>query len=130
MPSTPQHGLLLIPDISGFTEFVSLVELSHSEHIITDLLELLINENRMDLELCEIEGDALFFYRVGPVPSCEALLDQVRTWVQTFHTRLNLLKRDVYCACGACQSVFPSSSERANMVVPGRADFSAATCPL
>jgi hypothetical protein len=105
LAATQQHGLLLIPDISGFTEFVSLVELSHSEHIIADLLELLINENRMDLELCEIEGDALFFYRVGPVPSCEALLDQVRTWVQTFHTHLNLLKRDVYCACGACQSI-------------------------
>ncbi len=105
MPSTPQHGLLLIPDISGFTEFVSLVELSHSQHIITDLLELLINHNRLDLELCEIEGDALFFYRVGPVPTCEALLDQVRTWVQMFHTRLKLLKRDVYCGCGACQSI-------------------------
>jgi len=105
MPATHQHGLLLIPDISGFTEFVSMVELSHSEHIITDLLELLINSTHLDLELCEIEGDALFFYGVGPLPTFEALLEQVQTWVQAFHTRLNLLKRDLYCACGACQSI-------------------------
>lgn len=105
MPPTHQHGLLLIPDISGFTEFVSMVELSHSEHIIADLLELLIDLNHLDLELCEIEGDALFFYRVGPVPTCEALLEQVQTWIQAFHTRLKLMERDLYCGCGACQSV-------------------------
>ena len=105
MPATPQKGLLLIPDISGFTEFVNVVELSHSEHIIADLLELLINLNHLELELCEIEGDALFFYRVGPAPTREALLEQVQTWVQSFHARLKLLQRDLYCACGACQSV-------------------------
>ena len=82
-----------------------MVELSHSEHIIADLLELLINHNHLGLELCEIEGDALFFYGTGPVPTFEALLDQVKTWVQAFHSHLKLLKRDIYCSCGACQSV-------------------------
>ncbi len=105
MAADHQQGLLLIPDISGFTEFVTEVEISHSEHIITELLELLINTNTLGLELCEIEGDALFFYRGGDLPTLDGLIDQTRLWYLTFHTHLNLLKRDAYCKCGACQTV-------------------------
>ena len=56
MASDNQKGMLLIPDISGFTEFVSEVEISHSEHIIAELLELLIESESLGLQLCEIEG--------------------------------------------------------------------------
>lgn len=105
MATIQQQGLLLIPDISGFTEFVTEVEISHSEHIITELLELLINTDSLDLNLCEIEGDALFFYKGGPVPSLDSLIDQTRLWYLTFHSHLNLLRRDTLCKCGACQNL-------------------------
>ena len=103
-PSQPA-GLLLIPDISGFTQFVSEVEISHSKHIVTDLLELLIDSDRLNLELCEIEGDALFYYKRGEIPAFAALLDQVNHWSRSFHRRLRLLERDNYCKCGACQGL-------------------------
>ncbi len=103
-PSQPV-GLLLIPDISGFTQFVSEVEISHSKHIVTDLLELLIDSDRLNLELCEIEGDALFYYKRGEIPAFAALLDQVNHWSRSFHRRLRLLERDNYCKCGACQGL-------------------------
>ena len=103
-PSQPV-GLLLIPDISGFTQFVSEVEISHSKHIITDLLELLIDANKLDLELCEIEGDALFYYKQGDIPAFAPLVDQVDHWSRSFHSRLRLLERDNYCKCGACQGL-------------------------
>ena len=103
--SLQPQGLLLMPDISGFTEFVSEVEISHSEHIIAELLELLINANQLGLELCEIEGDALFFYRLGPAPTLDDLVGQAKDWVEGFHTHLKLIKRDIYCTCGACQDV-------------------------
>ncbi len=104
---SPDHqgGLLLIPDISGFTQFVSEVEISHSEHVIAELLELLINGNRLGLELCEIEGDALFFYKQGALPDFETMLEQVNHWTRSFHGHLKLLERDNYCQCGACQNI-------------------------
>ena len=51
-------GLLFIPDISGFTQFVNETEIDHSRLIIQELLEILINANEIGLEISEIEGDA------------------------------------------------------------------------
>ena len=41
-----QPTLLFVPDISGFTRFVNETEISHSRHIIAELLETLIDANR------------------------------------------------------------------------------------
>ena len=35
----------------------------HSQHIIEELLEILIDANEMNLQLSEIEGDAILFYK-------------------------------------------------------------------
>lgn len=56
-------SLLFIPDISGFTQFVKTTEIEHSQHVIAELLEVLIDANSLNLELAEIEGDALFFIK-------------------------------------------------------------------
>ena len=34
-----EQAIILIPDISGFTDFTSSTEIDHSAHIITELLE-------------------------------------------------------------------------------------------
>ena len=60
-------GLLFIPDISGFTRFVNETEIEHSRLIIQELLEILINANQIGLEVSEIEGDAILFYKFGEV---------------------------------------------------------------
>ena len=44
-------GLLFIPDISGFTRFVTDMEIEHSRHIIQELLEVLIDANELGLEI-------------------------------------------------------------------------------
>lgn len=54
-------SLLFIPDISGFTNFVQTTEVLHSEHVIAELLEALIDANTESLRLAEVEGGALFF---------------------------------------------------------------------
>ena len=66
-------GLLFIPDISGFTRFINETEIEHSRLIIQELLELLINANEMGLEISEIEGDAILFYKNGELPDVSAL---------------------------------------------------------
>ena len=94
---------ILIPDISGFTEFVSNTELDHSAHIISELLNLIISENYSGFTVSEIEGDAVLFYKKGDIPSKQTLVKQCIDIFSKFHEQLKFMERDVICSCGACQ---------------------------
>lgn len=63
--------LFFIPDIGGFTKFVTETEISHShsQHIVSALLELLVDSNELGLEVSEFEGDAVPFFRSGELPA-------------------------------------------------------------
>ena len=78
-------GLLFIPDISGFTRFVNEIEIEHSRYIIQQLLEILINANKVGLEVSEIEGDAILFYKFGEPLELETLYKQVEQMFCAFH---------------------------------------------
>ena len=94
-------ALLFLPDISGFTQFVRSTEIEHSQHVIAELLELLIESNQLDLKLAEIEGDALFFYR-EELPTAAEFFDQVKAMFKAFYEHLALLKTHRICPCNAC----------------------------
>ncbi len=96
-------SLLFLPDISGFTEFVQTTEVSHSQHVISELLEVLVKANTQNLQLAEIEGDALFFFK-EEIPSQEKLLAQVETMFTAFYGHLKLLEKNRICPCNACAS--------------------------
>jgi len=96
-------SLLFLPDISGFTEFVQTTEIGHSQHVISELLEVLIKANTLDLELAEVEGDALFLYK-EEMPSLEQLLAQVETMFTAFYSHLKLLEQNRICPCKACST--------------------------
>lgn len=98
----PSKALLFIPDISGFTAFVHNTEIKHSQHIISELLELLIDSNEIGLELVEIEGDALFYFRQGALPGYSDLMAQVKKMFIKFHHHLKLYEKRRICQCGAC----------------------------
>lgn len=95
-------SLLFIPDISGYTQFVQRTEAEHSRHVIAELLEVLIDANTQDLSLAEVEGDALFFYKEGEVPSQEKLLAQIETMFTSFYSHLKMLEKNRICPCAAC----------------------------
>lgn len=95
-------GLLFIPDISGFTRFVAETEIGHSRLIIQELLELLINANQIGLEVSEIEGDAILFYKFGDPPELEVLYKQVEKMFCLFHKNLIAYDQRRYCQCNAC----------------------------
>ena len=95
-------GLLFIPDISGFTQFVNDTDIDHSRLIIQELLELLINANDMGLEVSEIEGDAILFYKFGDPPSLEAVYNQVEKMFCAFHRHLGVYDSYRFCQCRAC----------------------------
>jgi hypothetical protein len=62
-----QKATILIPDISGYTEFLTKTELSHSTHIINELLQVLADTIQDKFILAEIEGDALLTYAKGRI---------------------------------------------------------------
>jgi Protein of unknown function (DUF2652) len=97
-------GLLFIPDISGFTEFVTNIELAHSHHIIQELIEVLIDENVMGLEVSEIEGDAVLFYKFGDSPELSLIYEQVEKMFCAFHKHLKIYELSRTCHCNACTS--------------------------
>lgn len=98
------RGLVFIPDISGFTRFVSETEIEHSRLIIQELLEILINANQIGLEVSEIEGDAILFYKFGDPPTLNALYQQVDQMFRSFHRNLVAYELRKYCQCKACLS--------------------------
>ena len=99
-----KSSLIYIPDISGFTKFVTETEIDHSTHIIEELLEIIIDSNEIDLEVSEIEGDAVLFYRFGEAPSVDEIVKQSKDMFIRFHEHLKLYERDRVCQCGACST--------------------------
>ncbi len=98
----PRQALIFIPDISGFTRFVTDTEISHAKHIIGELLEILMDANKIGLEVSEIEGDAILFYRFGKAPSAEDMMNQVKEMFSRFHMHLKKYESHRVCNCGAC----------------------------
>ena len=101
-----QNAILFIPDISGFTEFVHHTDISHSRHIISELLELLIDSNIMGLELAEIEGDALFLYKLVDNVDVNSINQQIEKMYLAFHTHIKRYEYQRICHCGACSSAY------------------------
>jgi hypothetical protein len=99
-----KQGLLFIPDISGFTRFVNEIEIEHGRFIIQQLLEVLINANELGLEISEIEGDAILFYKFGDQIELESIYRQVEKMFSTFHQYLNSYDQRKICQCKACIS--------------------------
>jgi hypothetical protein len=93
-----------MPDISGFTEFVNNTEIEHGQHIISELLELIVNSNKLKMTVSEIEGDAVLFYKLESVPTFDELLDQSIELFTEFHQHLKRYEYDRICDCGACST--------------------------
>ncbi len=84
--------LLCIPDISGFTKFMSGTDFKLSSKVIPSLLNKIVYSNEIALKISEIEGDAVLFYRNGELPPIKELVDQCRFFYTEFYKQLHSLK--------------------------------------
>jgi len=100
-----QNALLFIPDISGFTQFIGDRDFQHRQYIVAELLEVLIEANQLNLKVNEIEGDAIFFYRVGEAPEINDVVAQSEKMYSAFHTHLKKYGISRLCNCATCGSV-------------------------
>lgn len=76
-----ETAFFYIPDISGFTNFIKNANLQEGSKLIHDLLEIIIDSNILNLKIAEIQGDAVWFYKLGEPIS---LKDLERQTVKTF----------------------------------------------
>ena len=115
-----QHkGFIVLVDISGYTNFVSKHNIdssknnklnfgqAHAEHIISDLLERVINELDDVLTINKLQGDAALFYGISNnnenLP--HEILKRLQTSFEVFNQRLDELKFVESCKCGTCADV-------------------------
>ena len=102
--TSQQQAFLFMPDICGFIKFIGETEIEHSSHIIQELLEIIISENKLNMELMEIEGDAALFFRFGEIPSVDEIAGQAKSIFEIFHQHLLQYKNRRICQCDACRT--------------------------
>lgn len=101
-----QHGHLLLADISGYTSYVAATELTHSQEILSELLELIIERFKPLLTVSKIEGDAIFAYAAErDIPRGEAILELIESTYVAFRGRCEAAHRRTTCTCNACRNI-------------------------
>lgn len=90
-----REGIILIPDLSGFTEFVFTTKTHIGEYIIKQLLSVLIDANKKHFYISEIEGDAILFYRYNKKPCYDGVTEVLERMQKAFNHKLSELKKDL-----------------------------------
>jgi len=110
MPLREEKVLLLIADISGYTDFMLANEksLEHSHIIIGELIETILNEVQLPFTLAKLEGDAVFLYAVKDdafAARAEDLGARVLRFFHVFANKVSELTLSSFCKCGACKNI-------------------------
>lgn len=87
-----KETLICIPDISGFTSFMSQTDFELGAKVIPSLLNKIVYSNDIGLKISEIEGDAVFFYRSGKLPGLAEIIAQCRHFHLQFYKQLIALR--------------------------------------
>lgn len=100
-----ERTLMLIADIGGYTRFMTLhrINLAHSQDVVAQLLEAVIDAAHPTFRLAKLEGDAAFLY--APCPKDldgEAFARAVLAIRRAFVARRDLLTIDRLCSCEGC----------------------------
>ena len=79
-----KNGMIMIPDISGFTDFVIKSNMFVGKYITESLLKSVMDSNILCLEISEVEGDAILFYKYQNLPTFEETLMQIEKMYNDF----------------------------------------------
>ncbi len=86
-------ALFCVPDLTGFTQLIATADISFSKEIIPTLLRKLIDANILNLNIAEIEGDAIFFYRTGRLPAAKLIVKQCHVFYKAFADYILQIKK-------------------------------------
>ena len=102
MLAKAESACFVIADISGYTTFVSGVELDHAQDIIADIMDTLVRALRPPFRLAKFEGDAAFVYALAEKIDGSLLQDSIEAAYFAFRRRLRSIKQANTCECQAC----------------------------
>jgi uncharacterized protein YndB with AHSA1/START domain len=97
-----ESACFVIADISGYTHFMSGVELDHAQDIIADIMDTLVGALRPPFRLAKFEGDAAFVYALADKVDGSLLQDSIEAAYFAFRKRLRNIKQANSCECQAC----------------------------
>ncbi len=84
-------AVIFIPDMNGFTGYISNTDIKITKRVIPALLEEIINANELNFTMAEIQGDAILFYRIGEPPAPNELVAQSKKIFLAFSKKLEEL---------------------------------------
>lgn len=100
-----ERGPLLLADISGYTKYLTGVELDHSQDILADLLSTVVGHLQGSLQLAKLEGDAVFCFGIEQGDDTldgAAVVTLVEGCFFAFQEKLRNIKNLTTCPCDAC----------------------------
>src|SRR5262249_31772482 len=101
-----QQCYLILADISGYTSYLAGTELDHSQAILTELLELVIERFQTCLTISKLEGDAVFAYApASRIARGETLLELIELTYVAFIDRRDIAYGRTTCTCRACKAI-------------------------
>src|ERR671935_1669931 len=101
-----ERALLLIADISGYTDYMGShrMSLGHAEANTARLLEKVIDAGR-DFDLIDVEGDAAFFSRPADALDGDAIVGAITQAAVSMHRAFHVERQHVVtnlCPCDGC----------------------------
>lgn len=101
-----ERGCLILADISGYTEYLTGVELEHSTDILADLINTIVEQMRGTFLLAKLEGDAIFAHAPDSGgPEGISLVTAVEGCYFAFVQRQATIDRATTCECDACRRI-------------------------
>jgi hypothetical protein len=100
-----KDATILIPDISGYTAFMTNSELSHASVALNVLIDAIVQAVGDEYEVSEIEGDCVLLIKNGPPPSKKEILDVCIKIFNAFHFQRSWMQQYTVCPCVACQGI-------------------------
>lgn len=106
MNNKTQNGYLVLADISGYTSYLVGTELDHARDVLTELLELIVQQCKPLLNIAKLEGDAVFAYvSKTKILRDETLLEMMESTYLAFRDRVEGIRRRTTCQCNACRLI-------------------------
>ena len=102
MLSAAQPTCFLIADISGYTGYLTDVELDHAQDILADLVGTVVTALRPNFRLAKLEGDAAFMSMTAEKVDGSMLLDTIERCYFGFRRRRRDVRQATSCECNAC----------------------------
>jgi class 3 adenylate cyclase len=103
--SDVRRGILVLADITGYTRYLTGVELEHSRDALADLLGIVAGELSAIGGITKFEGDAVFVCDPSETTDADTLLASLDASYFAFARRRRTIEVRTTCTCEACARI-------------------------